>query len=141
MQNNLSITEINVNNLDISLNNNISYLELPKSIVGACEVYGFVETYIDIPEEKECVFCFDFIEDDKNSNNAEPVKNGICCNKCNADIVIPARINLYYKKKLEDSFIAELEMNISEMDICKEFNLPSPIEYIDEENNIKYLED
>lgn len=26
-------------------------------------------------------------------NNAEPVKSGRCCNECNMNIVIPARIN------------------------------------------------
>ena len=29
---------------------------------------------------------------DEHSNNAEPVNSGRCCNKCNREVVIPARI-------------------------------------------------
>ena len=32
-------------------------------------------------------------------NNAQPVNNGICCDYCNAMVVIPARIKLAYKLK------------------------------------------
>lgn len=64
-------------------------------------------------------------------NNAEPVKSGICCNKCNVNIVIPARfeliinerywmdyidafIELMFNKDLQEQFFAELaELGIS----------------------------
>lgn len=31
-------------------------------------------------------------------NNAEPINNGICCDKCNTEKVIPARIKILYRK-------------------------------------------
>lgn len=31
--------------------------------------------------------------DDSYSNNAQPINNGRCCDRCNAKYVIPARIN------------------------------------------------
>lgn len=30
-------------------------------------------------------------------NNAEPINNGECCNLCNEDFVIPARLKQIYK--------------------------------------------
>lgn len=32
-------------------------------------------------------------------NNALPIKDGICCDKCNMSVVIPTRINEIYRKK------------------------------------------
>ena len=34
-------------------------------------------------------------------NNAQPVKDGRCCDKCNKEIVIPTRIFNHYKMKGE----------------------------------------
>ncbi len=32
-------------------------------------------------------------------NNAEPVANGYCCDECNLDTVVPARIQQIYAEK------------------------------------------
>lgn len=32
-------------------------------------------------------------------NNAAPVKEGYCCNECNSNVVIPIRIEEYFKSK------------------------------------------
>ena len=32
-------------------------------------------------------------------NNAEPVKSGICCDKCNVNIVIPTRFKLIINER------------------------------------------
>lgn len=42
----------------------------------------------------KCCFCKANISGE--GNNAEPVKDGICCDRCNMDIVVPMRI-LYAK--------------------------------------------
>ena len=31
-------------------------------------------------------------------NNAQPVNDGRCCNDCNATVVIPARLRMFYDK-------------------------------------------
>ena len=36
-----------------------------------------------------------------SGNNANPIKNGRCCDLCNATKVIPTRFNLYLLKKEE----------------------------------------
>lgn len=41
-------------------------------------------------------------EFDGLGNNAEPVNDGLCCDKCNNDIVIPRRLADLDKKKLID---------------------------------------
>lgn len=41
----------------------------------------------------KCCFCKKIVSE-IYSNNANPVKNGRCCNNCNLSIVIPARFNL-----------------------------------------------
>lgn len=41
-------------------------------------------------------------EFDGFGNNAEPVNDGLCCDKCNNDIVIPRRLADLDKKKLID---------------------------------------
>lgn len=41
-------------------------------------------------------------EFDGFGNNAEPVNDGLCCDKCNNDIVIPRRLADIGKKKLSD---------------------------------------
>lgn len=41
---------------------------------------------------KECCLCGKKIENEYG-NNAQPVAKGVCCNKCNWNTVIPARIN------------------------------------------------
>ncbi len=46
---------------------------------------------------KKCCICNRIIEG--HEHNAEPYKRGICCGQCNANIVIPARINKNLKKR------------------------------------------
>ena len=43
--------------------------------------------------EKKCCICGKKL--DGFGNNAEPVKEGICCDSCNANFVIPGRIFKY----------------------------------------------
>jgi hypothetical protein len=54
-------------------------------------------------KKKTCVICGK--EFKEYGNNAEPVKKGTCCDKCNQTVVIPKRIELYIsmpKKKAEE---------------------------------------
>ena len=41
---------------------------------------------------KKCIFCHGAIQFE--GNNAEPVKEGVCCNHCNLRIVLPYRMSL-----------------------------------------------
>ena len=41
---------------------------------------------------KKCIFCHEPIHFE--GNNAEPLKDGICCNHCNMRLVIPYRMSL-----------------------------------------------
>lgn len=48
-------------------------------------------------ETKKCSICGkDFKE---YGNNAQPVNNGICCDYCNENVVIPTRIYQWKGKK------------------------------------------
>ena len=44
---------------------------------------------------RKCCICGKVFEGE--GNNAEPYKKGKCCDECNANVVIPARMNLFYK--------------------------------------------
>lgn len=44
--------------------------------------------------EERCCFCGVELPTLESRNNAIPVKDGICCSKCNTSVVIPARIAL-----------------------------------------------
>ena len=46
---------------------------------------------------KKCVICGCIIYG--YGNNAEPIKKGICCNRCNKLFVIPKRIKMVFKNK------------------------------------------
>ena len=48
-------------------------------------------------EKHKCILCGK--EFDGWGNNAWPIKDGICCDECNAEKVIPARIAMLYKKE------------------------------------------
>lgn len=48
-------------------------------------------------EKHKCILCGK--EFDGWGNNAWPIKDGICCDECNAEKVIPARIAKLYKKE------------------------------------------
>lgn len=45
----------------------------------------------NVYEPFTCSICGKKITDEF-SNNAQPVNNGRCCNKCNREVVVPARI-------------------------------------------------
>lgn len=49
-----------------------------------------------ITQDKICAICGDTIE--RYGNNAEPVAKGFCCDKCNREKVIPARLRMYLDK-------------------------------------------
>lgn len=46
---------------------------------------------------KSCCLCHKLIIG--YGNNAEPVKSGRCCDKCNVNIVIPARLEFMINKR------------------------------------------
>jgi hypothetical protein len=58
---------------------------------------------------KHCIFCKVALTDEFEGNNAEPLRNGRCCNKCNAEIVIPVRLAAIINKcnKSAQSVIAK----------------------------------
>jgi hypothetical protein len=39
----------------------------------------------------------------EHGNNAQPVNDGRCCDKCNQNIVVPARINALNRRLVEES--------------------------------------
>ena len=49
--------------------------------------------------EKKFICCLCGKEFNGWGNNAAPVANGECCDECNSNIVIPARIEEYFKNK------------------------------------------
>lgn len=50
-------------------------------------------------KERICSICQDRYEG--YGNNAEPVNDGRCCDRCNWTVVIPARLNMIYHKPKE----------------------------------------
>lgn len=50
---------------------------------------------------EKCVICEEDL-DDKYGNNAEPVKVGRCCSKCNITVVIPKRLELIFNRRDKD---------------------------------------
>lgn len=40
---------------------------------------------------KKCVFCKEVLKKHQ-FNNAEPIKKGYCCDKCNVEKVVPERV-------------------------------------------------
>ena len=58
------------------------------------EDFDIDDEYTDtVTEDKVCVICGDTIE--RYGNNAAPIADGICCDQCNKEKVIPARIKMY----------------------------------------------
>lgn len=47
--------------------------------------------------KEKCCICGRIIE--SHGHNAEPYKRGVCCGQCNANIVIPARMNKLLKNR------------------------------------------
>lgn len=57
-------------------------------------------------DKKTCVICGK--EYDGYGNNAEPVKSGKCCDKCNQEVVIPTRLKkMGIKEEVEDTNLDE----------------------------------
>tara|TARA_R110001599_G_scaffold32907_2_gene107252 strand:+ start:1508 stop:1672 length:165 start_codon:yes stop_codon:yes gene_type:complete len=50
-------------------------------------------------KKKNCSICFEPIEG--FGNNAEPINNDTCCDKCNWEVVLPKRISLMNISKTE----------------------------------------
>ena len=48
-------------------------------------------------EKKICCICNKEFEG--YGNNAQPVKDGVCCDECNEKFVVPARIKQLYEKR------------------------------------------
>ena len=48
---------------------------------------------------KQFVCCICGKECEGFGNNAAPVKDGVCCDECNASVVIPKRIEEYFNSK------------------------------------------
>ena len=55
------------------------------------------KTEPNLEKNRFCSICREEFEG--FGNNAEPINNGICCNDCNALVVIPARIKMMTNKK------------------------------------------
>jgi len=56
-----------------------------------------------------CSICFNDIPNVNgwdSGNNAAPVNHGRCCNNCDNNIVIPARINMMVRKVSNETFMA-----------------------------------
>ena len=57
----------------------------------------------------KCVICSIFMSDEKHSNNADPVASGRCCDDCNIEKVIPARIQTLLTDKEETEVKIEVK--------------------------------
>jgi hypothetical protein len=49
-------------------------------------------------EKGKCCICCKPLKDEFG-NNAQPVKEGRCCNECNASVVVPARLNQNFAQR------------------------------------------
>lgn len=65
-----------------------------------CSCYNNINSHFKNYEtmKEKCCFCDKEIKG--YGNNAQPVKEGSCCDDCNVSIVIPERLNYFYD--LED---------------------------------------
>lgn len=91
-----------------------------------------LEKYEKPIDAHTCCFCGKHIEG--YSNNAQPVKDGACCDECNASIVIPARLKdayglaedvSYNASEEKDSLLNYMFELISEYRIFDLANIPS----------------
>ena len=72
-------------------------------------------------EKKVCVICGK--EYEGYGNNAQPVKDGKCCDKCNQEVVIPARIKkMGIKEEVEDLDV-DTELEIMEPETLDDLEL------------------
>lgn len=42
--------------------------------------------------ERKCSICGVILKDLDDTHSAQPVKEGVCCSKCNVSVVIPNRV-------------------------------------------------
>ena len=65
--------------------------------------------------ENKCCICGGPIG--QYGNNAQPVKDGVCCDKCNYEVVLPARLGLVKTESLtEETIVAEIEETPAEIE-------------------------
>ena len=69
-----------------------------------------VEVAFDNDENEKQVCCICGEEYEGYGNNAEPYKEGRCCDKCNMKFVIPDRLNKLRKTKNESLKLTEEEL-------------------------------
>ena len=72
-------------------------------------------------EKKVCVICGK--EYEGYGNNAQPVKDGKCCDKCNQEVVIPARIKKMGIKEEVEDLDAATELEIMEPETLDDLEL------------------
>jgi len=58
------------------------------------------DIYMEKKKARKCVLCG--CELSGYGNNAEPLAEGLCCNKCNSEKVIPARIKAELNEVLKN---------------------------------------
>lgn len=78
------------------------------------QVRKYFDEHIDktldenIQKDEECCICGEPIKG--YGNNPAPVKDaGVCCDKCNREVVIPARLKSISKNKLEEKVSSKIE--------------------------------
>ena len=61
--------------------------------------------------EQKCTICFNDIGVDDNGwdggHNAQPINDGRCCNACNEEVVIKARLQIYANSIETPQFLAK----------------------------------
>ena len=72
-------------------------------------------------EKKVCVICGK--EYEGYGNNAQPVKDGKCCDKCNLEVVIPARIKKMGIKEEVEDLDADTKLEIMEPETLDDLEL------------------
>jgi len=74
-----------------------------------------------------CSICFNDIpsvNDWDSGNNAAPVNYGRCCDTCNNDVVIPARINMMMRKL---SHAALMDMHREQFRVMSQIMAPEAL--------------
>lgn len=66
----------------------------------AAKVFRYLDSLEESKESETCCICKEPIKG--YGNNAEPVCSGRCCDKCNMDVVLPARVKAFRNSKNEE---------------------------------------
>lgn len=80
--------------------------------------------------DKKCCICGGQLG--KYGNNAEPVKHGQCCDKCNNEVVIPARLSSHKTESIADSLLDGID-DLFENDVEDEAEIDAAYHDADEE--------